>query len=43
MLREKGNSINATLKSDVKVFIKVTNDTPLVRSGLDLIFRKVYL
>ena len=40
VLREKGNSINATLKSDVKVFIKVTNDTPLVRSGLDLIFKK---
>tara|TARA_B100001093_G_scaffold518011_1_gene601374 strand:- start:390 stop:1349 length:960 start_codon:yes stop_codon:yes gene_type:complete len=40
ILREKGNSINATLKSDVKVFIKVTNDTPLVRSGLDLIFKK---
>ena len=27
-------------KKDVKVFIKVTNDTPLVRSGLDLIFKK---
>ena len=40
VLREKGNSINATLKSDVKVFIKVTNDTSLVRSGLDLIFKK---
>ena len=40
ILREKGNSINGTLKSDVKVFIKVTNDTPLVRSGLDLIFKK---
>ena len=40
ILREKGNSINATLKSDVKVFIKVTNDTSLVRSGLDLIFKK---
>lgn len=40
ILREKGNSINGTLKSDVKVFIKVTNDTSLVRSGLDLIFKK---
>ena len=40
ILREKGNSINGTLKSDVKVFIKVNNDTPLVRSGLDLIFKK---
>jgi len=40
ILREKGNSINGTLKSDVKVFIKVNNDTPLTRNGLDLIFKK---
>lgn len=40
VLREKGNSINASIKSDVKVFIKVNNDTPLTRNGLDLTFKK---
>jgi DnaJ-class molecular chaperone len=40
LLREKGNVINETIKGDVKIFIKVMNDTPFKRIGLDLIFEK---
>lgn len=40
VLREKGNIVNETIKGDVKIFIKVINDTPFKRNGLDLIFEK---
>jgi len=40
VLRDKGNIINDTSKGDVKVFIKVTNETQFKRSGLDLILEK---
>ena len=40
ILRDKGNVINANIKGDIKIFIKVTNDTLFQRSGLDLIYNK---
>jgi DnaJ-class molecular chaperone len=40
VLREKGNILSETSKGDVKVFIKVVNETLFKRSGLDLIFEK---
>jgi DnaJ-class molecular chaperone len=40
ILREKGNIMRETLKGDVKVFIKVINDTDFVRTGLDLTLQK---
>jgi len=38
--REKGNVINDTFKGDVKIFIKINNNSPLIRKGLDLIYKK---
>ena len=38
--KEKGNIINDTFKGDVKIFIKVNNNTQLIRQGLDLIYKK---
>ena len=40
ILRDKGNIVNENVKGDVKVFIKVQNDTIFKRSGLDLILEK---
>ena len=40
VLREKGNVVSEHQKGDVKVFIKVTNETEFKRSGLDLICEK---
>ena len=40
ILRDKGNVINENVKGDVKVFVKITNDTLFKRSGLDLILDK---
>jgi len=40
ILRDKGNIINDNQKGDIKVFIKVTNDTQFKRNGLDLILEK---
>ena len=40
ILREKGNVINETAKGDIKIFVKVKNDTLFKRSGLDLILEK---
>ena len=40
VLRDKGNIINETSKGDIKLFIKVTNETPFKRAGLDLILEK---
>ena len=40
ILREKGNSLSETNKGDIKVFIKIQNDTEFVRNGLDLILNK---
>jgi DnaJ-class molecular chaperone len=40
LLKEKGNSISDTNKGDIKIFIKIENDTEFKRSGLDLILEK---
>jgi DnaJ family protein A protein 2 len=36
VIENKGNSINETCKGDVKVFIKIINNTEFERIGLDL-------
>ena len=36
ILREKGNVINDSVKGDIKIFIKVENNTEFIRNGLDL-------
>lgn len=40
ILRDKGNVINENVKGDVKIIIKITNNTEFKRSGLDLILEK---
>lgn len=40
VLRDKGNTISENQKGDVKVFIKINNDTNFKRMGLDLILEK---
>lgn len=40
LLRDKGNSMSENVKGDIKIFIKVTNNTLYKRQGLDLIFEK---
>jgi DnaJ family protein B protein 4 len=40
MLKDKGNIINENLKGDVKVFVKIINNTEIKRNGLDLIYEK---
>lgn len=40
VLRDKGNILNDDHKGDVKIFIKVSNDTNFKRAGLDLILEK---
>ena len=40
ILREKGNVLNENQKGDVKVFVKVLNNTNFKRSGLDLVLEK---
>jgi len=40
ILRDKGNIINDSVKGDIKVFVKVANETAFKRTGLDLILEK---
>jgi DnaJ-class molecular chaperone len=40
ILRDKGNILAENNKGDIKVFIKIQNDTEFVRNGLDLILNK---
>ena len=40
ILREKGNVINETVKGDIKIFVKINNETSFKRAGLDLILEK---
>ena len=40
VLKDKGNAINDDIRGDVKVVIKVENNTSFQRSGLDLIMSK---
>ena len=38
--REKGNILRDNVKGDVKVFLKILNDTDFVRTGIDLFMHK---
>ena len=40
LLREMGNSINHTIKGDIKICITIQNDTTFERRGLDLILKR---
>jgi DnaJ family protein A protein 2 len=40
VLKDKGNVVNDTCKGDVKVFVKVVNNTEFQRRGLDLFLEK---
>ena len=40
ILREKGNILSENNKGDIKVFIKIQNDTEFIRNGLDIILNK---
>jgi DnaJ-class molecular chaperone len=40
ILRDKGNVAREDCKGDIKIFIKINNDTEFKRSGLDLILEK---
>ena len=40
ILREKGNFMNDEIKGDIKIFVKIVNETSFKRSGLDLILEK---
>jgi DnaJ-class molecular chaperone len=41
ILRDKGNVINEQVKGDVKIFVKIINETEFKRNGLDLILEKI--
>ena len=40
ILRNMGNVINENAKGDIKIFVKITNETLFKRAGLDLILEK---
>jgi len=40
ILKSKGNVVNEHCKGDVKIFIKIINNTEITRNGLDLIYNK---
>jgi len=40
LLKDKGNAINDECKGDIKLFVKVDNNTDFRRNGLDLILEK---
>ena len=40
ILRNRGNIVNENNIGDIKIFIKVTNNTKFTRDGLDLLFTK---
>lgn len=40
ILKNKGNVISETNKGEIKLFIKIINNTDFVRNGLDLFFKK---
>jgi DnaJ-class molecular chaperone len=40
ILRDKGNALSEECKGDIKLFIKIENNTEFKRMGLDLIFEK---
>ena len=40
ILEKKGNIVNDRVKGDIKIFITVTNNSKLIRDGLNLIYNK---
>ena len=40
VLKDKGNVVNEQIKGDVKIVVKIENNTSFRREGLDLIFQK---
>jgi len=40
IIRECGNSINDELKGDVKLVVSIENNTPFIRQGMDLLYKK---
>lgn len=40
VLKSKGNALSDTNKGDIKIFVKVSNNTDLERKGLDLMYHK---
>jgi DnaJ-class molecular chaperone len=40
ILRDKGNVLNENIKGDVKIFVKIKNESVFKRSGLDLVLEK---
>lgn len=40
LLRDMGNSINQTIKGDLKICVSITNGTTFKRQGIDLIYKK---
>ena len=43
ILKNKGNIANEQNKGDIQLFIKIKNETPFIRDGLDLIYKKISL
>lgn len=40
VMRDCGNTINDDLKGDIKLIVALENNTPFVRKGMDLIYKK---
>ena len=40
LLKDKGNVLNDSVKGDIKIFVKISNDTEYKRSGLDLMYER---
>ena len=40
LLKDQGNSMNENCRGDIKIFVKVENNTGFQRNGLDLIYEK---
>ena len=40
LLKDQGNVINEQCKGDIKIFIKINNDSIFIRQGLDLLMNK---
>jgi DnaJ-class molecular chaperone len=41
VLKDKGNVLKEDCKGDIKIFIKIENNTEFKRSGIDLIYEKI--
>jgi DnaJ-class molecular chaperone len=41
ILKERGNIVNENNKGDIKIIFKIINNTPFIRNGLDLYYKKI--